>query len=72
MTGGNGVGAAARTRTAAPDVQLPAPLRTPPREGLGVEAGPMIGLALRFDGAEVLFIPALGLAGFVAGFLSRG
>ncbi len=25
MTGGNGVGAAARTRTAAPDVQLPAP-----------------------------------------------
>ena len=31
----------------------------------------MIGLALRFDGAEVLFIPALGVAGFVAGFLSR-
>lgn len=25
MTGGNGVGTAARTRTAAPDVQLPAP-----------------------------------------------
>ena len=31
----------------------------------------MIALALRFDGAEVLFIPMLAAVSFAAGFLSR-